>query len=700
MGTMRRSRARVLLSMLLLCGMLLLAPMTGSAQEKVGVMFVVHGGFDNYQDQYLWDAGVQQFSYEPFHSVYKFVIWGGPEWWNQVLSGNLKEVRKYAWEYEHIGGTDPFESITLQQLADIKAELNKYACNATFEVELAQWISGDDVSRYPYPRFMYNGPPGKPYKCTYCGEAEPGGPWPGCDPNRYNVDGPVEKLLKKDVSRIIIVDLTVGGVRFSKTYNVLTMTKKVLSDYGKTSIPVLWINDYNNLMQRSYPTDPANWTPQWSYIQNPKRGPNTDPSIPLSGNPNPVAEDSDLVALNVEGIEASFNPAVSDAKTGVLILDHALVDWAEYFDPKINDTLTIIEGIKAKLISDHPGIDPANIVGAYMGISEDGTVEGCASTVEPTRMMRGENLGQAWLYETAKQMPAMPWGYRYWDALEYLKNRGVKHIVIGFPQIISDSVLNLVEIPNQIGKEIGIKTWLKWGTFDYDTYPGTGTPFADYWGIWVDTTGTGAPFCFTMGGCGDSRPYPPPRQACPRANTDPSLAYDLSDYGHLGYDPALGAPNPTMPVQNQYAGTWEMYRPASARPEVGQMLAQHILGEFTCVSTTTTTIQPTVISLAEFKAVPGSGKVTLTWITASEIDTAGFNIYRSTEENGAYEKINSALITATGNPGAGAAYRFVDNAARNRKTYWYKLEDIDTSGTATMHGPVSATPKLINMFNK
>jgi len=80
--------------------------------------------------------------------------------------------------------------------------------------------------------------------------------------------------------------------------------------------------------------------------------------------------------------------------------------------------------------------------------------------------------------------------------------------------------------------------------------------------------------------------------------------------------------------------------------------------------------------------------------------TCRFNIYRSTEENGAYEKINSALIKATGSAGAGAAYRFVDSAVKNRKTYWYKLEDIDLSGKATMHGPVSATPKLINMFNK
>ena len=122
-----------------------------------------------------------------------------------------------------------------------------------------------------------------------------------------------------------------------------------------------------------------------------------------------------------------------------------------------------------------------------MGITEIGTAEGGPATaVERTRNMRGENLGHAWLYETAKLLPAGKWGYRYWNALEYLKNRGVQHIVIGFPQIITDSVLQLVEIPNQIGKEIGIKTWAKWGTFDYTTYPGIGHPFADYWGMWVE----------------------------------------------------------------------------------------------------------------------------------------------------------------------------------------------------------------------
>jgi hypothetical protein len=87
--------------------------------------------------------------------------------------------------------------------------------------------------------------------------------------------------------------------------------------------------------------------------------------------------------------------------------------------------------------------------------------------------------------------------------------------------------------------------------------------------------------CFEQGGCDDPlRPYPPPRQTPlnrARNDLDPSLAYDMSAYGDLGYDPALGPPDPDNPVQDQYTGTWEMFSPFSDDPRVGQMLARHVL---------------------------------------------------------------------------------------------------------------------------
>lgn len=53
-------------------------------------------------------------------------------------------------------------------------------------------------------------------------------------------------------------------------------------------------------------------------------------------------------------------------------------------------------------------------------------------------------------------------------------------------------------------------------------------------------------------------------------------------------------------------------------------------------------------------------------------------------------KINSSLIPAKGSPTSSAAYQFIDDNVKNRKTYYYKLEDIDIYGKDTMHGPVSA----------
>jgi hypothetical protein len=51
----------------------------------------------------------------------------------------------------------------------------------------------------------------------------------------------------------------------------------------------------------------------------------------------------------------------------------------------------------------------------------------------------------------------------------------------------------------------------------------------------------------------------------------------MSEYGHLGYDPAKGDPDPDRPVQDQYTGTWEMYRPPNADARVGELLARHVL---------------------------------------------------------------------------------------------------------------------------
>jgi PKD repeat protein len=123
---------------------------------------------------------------------------------------------------------------------------------------------------------------------------------------------------------------------------------------------------------------------------------------------------------------------------------------------------------------------------------------------------------------------------------------------------------------------------------------------------------------------------------------------------------------------------------------------------FRCVpQAVTQTFTPTAITLASFTATPRAGRIIIQWNTESEIDNAGFNIYRASSENGEYVKVNDALISSEGSSTQGASYVFIDRGLKNGKTYYYKLEDMDRNGTSTMHGPVSATPRWIfRIWNK
>jgi hypothetical protein len=108
----------------------------------------------------------------------------------------------------------------------------------------------------------------------------------------------------------------------------------------------------------------------------------------------------------------------------------------------------------------------------------------------------------------------------------------------------------------------------------------------------------------------------------------------------------------------------------------------------------------TVITLSSFTAKPGNDSVTLNWKTETETDNVGFNILRAESENGAYVKMNTVLIPSKADAAGGASYQFIDSTAKNRKTYYYKLEDIDLNDAATQHGPQSTTPKWIYSFWK
>jgi hypothetical protein len=62
-----------------------------------------------------------------------------------------------------------------------------------------------------------------------------------------------------------------------------------------------------------------------------------------------------------------------------------------------------------------------------------------------------------------------------------------------------------------------------------------------------------------------------------RNDLDPSLAFDVSHYGHLGYDPSIGPPSQTEPTQSQYNGTWSMWRVEEDHQLVAEFLADKVI---------------------------------------------------------------------------------------------------------------------------
>ena len=95
------------------------------------------------------------------------------------------------------------------------------------------------------------------------------------------------------------------------------------------------------------------------------------------------------------------------------------------------------------------------------------------------------------------------------------------------------------------------------------------------------------------------------------------------------------------------------------------------------------------VDLVSFSAevVPPMG-VYVSWSTATEADTVGFNLWRAVGESGDFVRVTGDLIPAEGGPTGGAEYDWTDADIVAGETYSYKLEEIDLHGASMFHGPV------------
>jgi hypothetical protein len=83
--------------------------------------------------------------------------------------------------------------------------------------------------------------------------------------------------------------------------------------------------------------------------------------------------------------------------------------------------------------------------------------------------------------------------------------------------------------------------------------------------------------------------------------------------------------------------------------------------------------------------------VTVEWSTASELNTAGFNILRGDTANGPFTRLNAEVIPASPDPLVGGTYVFTDTRVAPGQTYYYQLEEVEFSGSTSPQGTVTVT---------
>jgi len=91
--------------------------------------------------------------------------------------------------------------------------------------------------------------------------------------------------------------------------------------------------------------------------------------------------------------------------------------------------------------------------------------------------------------------------------------------------------------------------------------------------------------------------------------------------------------------------------------------------------------EPTAVKISLLRGTAHRTKVQLEWDTANEISLVGFNIYRSTTEDGEKQKLNDELIEAKqGGQMFGAQYQY-SNTAKPGQRYYYWLEVVEKEGS-------------------
>ncbi|MBM3242524.1 T9SS type A sorting domain-containing protein [Candidatus Poribacteria bacterium] len=96
------------------------------------------------------------------------------------------------------------------------------------------------------------------------------------------------------------------------------------------------------------------------------------------------------------------------------------------------------------------------------------------------------------------------------------------------------------------------------------------------------------------------------------------------------------------------------------------------------------------VSLSYFEARYSDNVVILRWITESETNNLGFEVYRAESKDGPFKKINPHRIAGAGTTASQHKYEYIDDTAVAGNQYFYYIENIDFSGEKDRSGTIQA----------
>lgn len=181
-------------------------------------------------------------------------------------------------------------------------------------------------------------------------------------------------------------------------------------------------------------------------------------------------------------------------------------------------------------------------------------------------------------------------------------------------------------------------------------------------------------------------------------NSTPSTTFQIDFYSSATPDETAHGEGETYldstSVTTDASGNASFNHTATATAPLGHVItatATNPSGHTSEFSNTHVVLAATLAHLRDFNAARVAQGVALSWTTSYEIDNLGFRLYREDSE-GARTLITPALIAGsalTTGPNvaltAGNSYSWLDREGAVDSRYW--LEDVDTSGETTLHGP-------------